>query len=144
MFNYRAFVVAVALTLAVSAHAKTIIVNNNSALKSVSPVAPRRKPPSMARWACRRRDIIEICPGIYPETLSITTSKLTIEGLNVGGFSLVELEPTKPAAAIPILAHRSMGLQKTHGQRDHRSGECNEVTLENIAVNVFCWAIPVV
>lgn len=137
MFNYRAFVVAAALTLAVSAHAKTIIVNNNSALNSVSPCsAATQTTINGALGVAVAGDIIEICPGIYPETLKITTSKLTIEGLNVGGSSLVELEPTTPAAGIP-----DIGTSPYGGPEDAQVSativvqNATKVALENIAVN---------
>ena len=137
MFNYRAFVVAAALTLAVSAHAKTIIVNNNSALNSVSPCsAATQTTINGALGVAVAGDIIEICPGIYPETLKITTSKLTIEGLNVGGSSLVELEPTTPAAGIPDIGTSLYGPPEDPTVSAIIVVEnATKVTLENIAVN---------
>ena len=143
MFNYRAFVVAAALTLAVSAHAKTIIVNNNSALNSVSPCsAATQTTINGALGVAVAGDIIEICPGIYPETLKITTSKLTIEGLNVGGSSLVELEPTTPAAGIPDIGTSPTAVRKTPRSAPPSSSRMRQrLPLKTLPSTAVWWAI---
>ncbi len=124
-------------TLALSAHAKTIIVNNNSALNSVSPCsAATQTTINGALGVAVTGDTIEICPGIYAETLKITTSKLTIEGLNVGGSSLVEIEPTTPAAGIPDIGTSLYGPpEDVQVSATIVVQNATKVALENIAVN---------
>ena len=136
MVNYRLFVAAGALTLVAAAHAKTIVVNNNSALSSVAPCSTATQTTINGAFAVAvSGDTIHVCPGTYPETLFITTGNLTIEGLNVGGYSRVELKPTTPASTADIGTSTYGAPENATVSATIVVENAHKVVLNNIAVN---------
>jgi len=85
---------AVLLVVSASAYGKTLVVNNNAANTSSPCKTAAYTTIGSAITAASAGDTVEVCPGTYPEAISITKANLKLTGLTSNNSSLVELLPT--------------------------------------------------
>jgi hypothetical protein len=93
--NQMKLIMAILLVAATSAYGSTRVVNNSGANTS----SPCNSPSAYstigaAITAANPGDTVEVCPGIYTETVYINKANLKLTGLNIDGSSLIELYPS--------------------------------------------------
>jgi hypothetical protein len=126
-------ILAVLLVAGGSAYGKTLVVNNNASNTSSPCKTAAYTTIGAAITAANAGDTVEVCPGTYPEAVTINKANLKLIGLTLNNSSLVELEPTAGVTTTDVNPSAENPNENVILLVDSVSG----VAISNISVNGY-------